>query len=115
MCCDSNLRFPTSVTCFRCTVCVCVNDLKPNQPREGFQPVPMTLDLLESLIPTECPESPAAYDDLEDHLIQTFSTFESLNESFPNGRETSIQDPGVDLEAIRAFYQRLRGLPSAPR
>jgi len=114
MCCDSNLRFPTSVTCFRCTVCVCVNDLKPNQPREGFQPVPMTLDLLESLIPTGCPESPAAYEDLEDHLIKTFSTFESLNESFLNGRETSIQDPGVDLEAVRAFYQRLKELPSAP-
>lgn len=113
MCCDSNLRFPTSVTCYRCTVCVCVNDLKPNLPRQGFQPVPMTLDLLESLIPSGTPESPSAYEDLEEHLIKTFSTFESLNESFLNGRETSIQDPGVDLEAVRAFYQRLKGLPSA--
>jgi hypothetical protein len=74
----------------------------------------MTLDLLESLIPTGRPESPAAYDDLENHLIKTFSTFESLNESFLNGRETSIQDPGVDLEAVRSFYQRLKELPSAP-
>src|SRR5947207_6003896 len=102
MCCDSNLRFPTSVSCYRCTVCICVNDLKPNQPRQGFQPVPMSLDLLESLIPSGRPESPSAYEDLEEHLIKSFSTFESLNESFLNGRVTSIQDPGVDLEAVRA-------------
>ena len=113
MCCDSNLRFPTSVTCYRCTVCACVNDLKPNQPRQGFQPFPMSLDVLESLIPTGCPDSPAAYEDLEDHLIKTFSTFESLNESFLNGKETSIQDPGVDLKAVRVFYQRLKDLPAA--
>src|SRR5436190_16933393 len=114
MCCDSNLRFPTSVTCYRCTVCVCVNDLKPNQPRQGFRPFPMSLDLLESLIPAGCPESPAAYNDLEESLIKTFSTFESLNESFLNRRETSIHDPGVDLDAVRAFYQRLKDLPAAP-
>src|SRR5271154_5441739 len=113
MCCDSNLRFPTSVTCYRCTVCVCVNDLKPNQPRQGFQPVPMTLELLETLIPKDSPESSSAYDELEEHLIKTFSTFESLNESFLNGKDTSIQDPGVDLEAVRAFYQRLKDLPCA--
>lgn len=74
----------------------------------------MSLDLLESLIPSGTPESPSAYEDLEEHLIKTFSTFESLNESFLDGRETSIQDPGIDLEAVRAFYQRLKGLPSAP-
>jgi E3 ubiquitin-protein ligase HECTD2 len=111
MCCDSNLRFPTSVTCYRCTVCVCVNDLKPNQPRQGFQPVPMTLELLETLIPSNSADSPASYEQLEDHLIKTFSTFESLNESFPNEKDTSIQDPGVDLEAVRTFYQRLKDLP----
>lgn len=111
MCCDSNLRFPTSVTCFRCTVCVCVNDLKPNQPRQSFQPVPMTLELLQTLIPSNVADSTASYEQLEDHLIKTFSTFESLNESFPNGKETSIQDPGVDLEAVRTFYQRLKDLP----
>ena len=114
MCCDSNLRFPTSVTCYRCTVCVCVNDLKPNQPRQGFQPVPMNLGFLESLISSGTPQSPSVYEDLEEHLIKTFSTFESLNESFLNGRDASIQDPGVDLEAVRAFYQRLKELPSAP-
>jgi hypothetical protein len=113
MCCDSNLRFPTSVTCYRCTVCVCVNDLKPNQPRQGFQPVPMTLELLETLIPSAPGDSPDAYSELEEHLIKTFSTFESLNESFLNGKDTSIQDPGVDLEAVRAFYQRLKELPTA--
>src|SRR5271170_4024942 len=112
MCCDSNLRFPTSVTCYRCTVCVCVNDLKPNQPRQGFQPVPMTLELLETLISADSPEF-SAYEELEEHLIKTFSTFESLNESFLNGKDTSIQDPGVDLEAVRAFYQRLKDLPCA--
>jgi E3 ubiquitin-protein ligase HECTD2 len=111
MCCDSNLRFPTSVTCFRCTVCVCVNDIKPNQPRQAFQPVPMTLELLQTLIPSNSADFPASYEELEDHLIKTFSTFESLNESFPNGKETSIQDPGVDLEAVRTFYQRLKDLP----
>src|SRR5271169_3867098 len=101
MCCDSNLRFPTSVACYRCTVCICVNDLKQNQPRQGFQPVPMSLDLLESLIPSGCPDSSAAYKELEERLINTFSTFESLNESFLNGRNTTIHDPGVDLEAVR--------------
>jgi len=112
MCCDSNLRFPTSVTCYRCTVCVCVNDLKPNHPRPGFEPVPMTLQLLETLIPTDL-SNVAGLDELEDRLIKTFSTFESLNESFLNGKETSVQDPGVDLEAVRKFYERLRQLPNA--
>jgi E3 ubiquitin-protein ligase HECTD2 len=111
MCCDSNLRFPTSVTCFRCTVCVCVNDLKPNQPRQGFEPSPITLEMLSTLIP-DCSDI-ADYDELEEHLIQTFSTFESLNESFSSGNETSLADPGVDLEAVRAFYQRLKDLPQS--
>lgn len=115
MCCDSNLRFPTSVTCYRCTVCVCVNDLKPNQPRPGFQPTPMSLELLESLIPSHRQGLPHAYDELEEHLIKAFSTFESLNESFLNGRETSIQDPGVDLDAVRQFYQRLKELPASQK
>ena len=115
MCCDSNLRFPTSVSCYRCTVCVCVNDLKPNQPRQGFQPLPMTLEFLESLIPEEPTDDPSAYNALEEALIKTFSTFESLNESFPNGKETTVQDPGVDLEAVRAFFQRLKELPVAQR
>ena len=74
----------------------------------------MSLDLLESLIPSGTPESPSAYEDLEENLIKSFSTFESLNESFPNERGTSIQDPSVDLEAVRAFYQRLKELPAAP-
>ena len=113
MCCDSNLRFPTSVSCYRCTVCICVNDLKPNQPRQGFQPVPMTLELLETLIPSGSPQFSSTYDELEEHLIKTFSTFESLNESFLNGKETSIQDPGVDLQAVRTFYERLKELPCA--
>src|SRR5579859_1067987 len=113
MCCDSNLRFPTSVSCYRCTVCVCVNDLKPNQPRQGFQPTPMTLSLLESLIPSPPTDDPSAYELLEELLIKTFSTFESLNESFPNGKETTVQDPGVDLEAVRTFYARLKELPVA--
>jgi len=74
----------------------------------------MTLELLETLIPkTSPPESSPAYDELEDHLIKTFSTFESLNDSFLNGKDTSLQDPGVDLEAVRAFYQRLKDLPCA--
>jgi len=109
MCCDSNLRFPTSVSCFRCTVCVCVNDLKPNQPRPGFEPSPMTLETLATLISEG--SDLADYEQLEEHLIQTFSTFESLNESFSNDNETSLSDPGVDLEAVRAFYQRLKDLP----
>jgi E3 ubiquitin-protein ligase HECTD2 len=73
----------------------------------------MSMELLESLIPQGQPESPAAYSDLEEHLIKTFSTFESLNDSFLNGKETSIQDPGVDLDAVRTFYQRLKELPAA--
>jgi hypothetical protein len=73
----------------------------------------MTVELLQSLIPEEPSEDPSAYDALEEALIKTFSTFESLNESFPNGKETTVQDPGVDLEAIRAFYQRLKELPVA--
>jgi E3 ubiquitin-protein ligase HECTD2 len=74
----------------------------------------MTLEILESLIPKAAPDILAAYEDLEEHLIKTFSTFESLNDSFLNGKEPSIQDPGIDLDAVRAFYQRLRELPTAP-
>jgi hypothetical protein len=73
----------------------------------------MTLSLLESLIPSSPTADPSAYEQLEEVLIKTFSTFESLNESFPNGKETTVQDPGVDLEAVRAFYTRLKELPVA--
>jgi hypothetical protein len=73
----------------------------------------MSLNLLESLIPSGTLGIPNAYDELEEHLIKTFSTFESLNESFLNGKETSLHDPGVDLEAVRMFYTRLQALPCA--
>jgi len=74
----------------------------------------MTLQILESLIPKAPPDTSAAYKNLEEHLIKTFSTFESLNDSFLNGKDPTIQDPGLDLDAVRSFYQRLRELPTAP-
>jgi E3 ubiquitin-protein ligase HECTD2 len=75
----------------------------------------MSLDVLDTLIPSNTSGNPPSYDELEEHLIKTFSTFESLNESFPNGKETSLHDPGVDLEAVRAFYQKLQGLPCSQK
>ena len=74
----------------------------------------MTLQILESLISKAAPDTSAVYDDLEEHLIKTFSTFESLNDSFLNGKDPTVQDPGLDLDAVRSFYQRLHELPTAP-
>jgi len=71
----------------------------------------MDLETLATLIPEG--SEPVDYDELEEHLIQTFSTFESLNESFSNYNEVTLTDPGVDLEAVRAFYQRLKDLPQS--
>ncbi|CAJ0920237.1 8129_t:CDS:10, partial [Entrophospora sp. SA101] len=51
MCCCSNLRFPCSVKCFRCTVCQTINDLEPLKPRtETATTPPLTLDYLKNII-----------------------------------------------------------------
>ncbi|CAG8453048.1 8874_t:CDS:10 [Ambispora gerdemannii] len=104
MCCNSNLRFPVSVSCFRCTVCQTINDHKPTQ-QKGDPATSLTLDRLRSMIST-C-RSSGNYETLEQTIHKTYSNWYSLNESFSNGRAVTLDDCGVALEQVRDAYRIL--------
>ncbi|KAG9302135.1 hypothetical protein G9A89_020569 [Geosiphon pyriformis] len=114
MCCDSNLRFPESVSCFRCTVCQTINDLKPTAQKE--EPIlPLTLDRLRTMI-NSCKSNHISrnsvnYELLEQTIQKCFSSWHALNESFSNGRSVTLDDCGVALDQVREAYRILLELP----
>ncbi|CAG8475574.1 1330_t:CDS:10 [Acaulospora morrowiae] len=114
MCCNSNLKFPNSVSCFRCTVCQTINDLKPSNQRTE-QTIPLTLDRIRTLINTcenlNGERGTPNYDLLEQAVQKTFSNWSILNESFSNGRPVTLEDCGVSLEQVREAYRILLELP----
>ncbi|CAG8493089.1 2866_t:CDS:10 [Ambispora leptoticha] len=130
MCCNSNLRFPVSVSCFRCTVCQTINDLKPTQ-QKGDPVTPLTLDRLRAMINTcrsnNNGRNSTNYDTLEQTIQKCFSNWYSLNESFSNAsfehitiistirrflssancRSVTLEDCGVALDQVRDAYRIL--------
>ncbi|RIA93174.1 hypothetical protein C1645_796650 [Glomus cerebriforme] len=104
MCCNSTLRFPITVTCFRCTVCQTINDLKPSTQRSEPN-TPLTLDRIRSMINTCTINSNSNgkgtpnYDILEQAIQKTFSNWYTLNESFSNP-ESVIRSMMKSIESI---------------
>ncbi|KAF0386741.1 HECT-domain-containing protein [Gigaspora margarita] len=106
MCCNSNLRFPRSVTCFRCTVCETINDLIITPHNEQINP--LTLDRIRALISYYGGPN---YKLLEQEIQKAFTNWPTLNESFSNGRSVTLEDCGVALDQVREAYQILMELP----
>ncbi|CAI2170422.1 1132_t:CDS:10 [Funneliformis geosporum] len=111
------LRFPISVSCFRCTVCQTINDLKPSkQSIQRPEPIiPLTLDRVRSIINTCQINShgirPPSFEMLEQEIQRTFSNWYILNESFSNGRQVTLEDCGVALDQVRETYKIMLELP----
>ena len=93
--CDSALKFTPGTTCFRCTVCDTINDLK--QPSDDSLR-PLSLSEFKKLREND-------YELLLKRISIVFSSTRCLNESFPNGRQTSLTESGVDLAAVREMYR----------
>ncbi|EXX78220.1 hypothetical protein RirG_016970 [Rhizophagus irregularis DAOM 197198w] len=115
-CCDSTLRFPITVSCFRCTVCQTINDLKPSIQRS--EPItPLTLDRIRSMIDTCIVHSNGKgtpnYELLEQAIQKAFSNWYILNESFSNGRPVALDDCGVALDDVREAYRIICDLPES--
>ncbi|ORY07999.1 hypothetical protein K493DRAFT_201530, partial [Basidiobolus meristosporus CBS 931.73] len=86
MCCNSQLRFPISVPCFRCTVCDMINDLNTPPYPQGHRGGPyLNLTRLKSAIEScKVQGSPRNYDSVERLIKDTFSSCDCLNYSFSN-------------------------------
>ncbi|KAJ3106616.1 putative E3 ubiquitin-protein ligase [Phlyctochytrium planicorne] len=102
LCCDNLLRFPQTVTCFRCTVCETVNDLIPIMPPEKTFAEVLTLKRLKVLL------DPSHIDENAEHIIRdAFCYHQTLNESFSvlsEGEFPTLENPGISLEDVREAY-----------
>ncbi|KAI8916507.1 hypothetical protein DFJ77DRAFT_460091 [Powellomyces hirtus] len=106
LCCWNLLKFPSTVTCFRCTVCDCVTDLipLPAPAIEEGDSFPLTLATVRGL----CADASHAAR-LEQSVYRTFSTHAFLTAAFSNGREQSLQDPGIALDEARESFRLICG------
>ncbi|KAJ3156240.1 putative E3 ubiquitin-protein ligase [Geranomyces michiganensis] len=98
MCCGNLLKFPSTVTCYRCTVCDTVTDLIPltfNGPMNDANGMPLTLARVKEL----CENSDDRH--LERVVFQVFSTHALLNLSFRNSEPLSLKNSGVILGDVR--------------
>ncbi|RUS25861.1 hypothetical protein BC938DRAFT_471542 [Jimgerdemannia flammicorona] len=135
MCCNSQLRFPLSVSRFRCTVCDTINDLRP-QRFNGETPQPLTLQRIK-LVVAQCKQAsgpsvpfvttqnakgkrdaqdgakppPPGWEPLVKMVEEVFQNWESLNASFTNGQEVTLDDTGVALDQVREAYRILLDSP----
>ncbi|KAL0088811.1 hypothetical protein J3Q64DRAFT_1731742 [Phycomyces blakesleeanus] len=124
MCCSSELRYPQAVWRFRCPVCDTINDLKPRLRSQKTQS-PISLRQLKRIV-YECrlkekakkvkgtvdeKERERLYEPVERLVDVLFGSWICLNQSFGNGKETTLQDSGVAMEDVRDAYSILLNLP----
>ncbi|KAK9709845.1 putative E3 ubiquitin-protein ligase [Basidiobolus ranarum] len=111
MCCNSQLRFPVSVPCFRCTVCDTINDLGTSSPSQDPRRNGKNINLaqLKEAIRT-CQES-ADFSCVERMIKDAFSSCDALNLSFGNGHAVTLEDCGVALDDVREAYRLILELP----
>ncbi|KAL1918392.1 uncharacterized protein VTP21DRAFT_3052 [Calcarisporiella thermophila] len=124
MCCSSQLRYPKSVSCYRCTVCDTINDLIPIR-MENSEPLDLNrLRALSASISQKSKEkdSPcekssqksfAEYEALKRIIMNTFSSWTNLNESFSNSQSVAIDNCGVDLDHVREAYKIIIDSPTS--
>lgn len=101
--CNSGLKFCATSTCFRCTICNTINDIKDSPCDDSLRP--LSLKELDSLTErSEYGSHEQQYESVVKRISVVFSSTRCLNESFPSGCELSHTDPGMDLSAVRRMY-----------
>ncbi|KAJ1833532.1 putative E3 ubiquitin-protein ligase, partial [Coemansia sp. RSA 2703] len=114
LCCGSKVGFPPTVSCFKCTICDTINDLRPVQRTEktcaegtgsGGSAVapPLTLERLKAGVQAyrRHPEKQGL---LEAMLRESFGCWELLNFSFVVGNE-------INVDEVHAAYKIILALP----
>ncbi|KAI9097390.1 hypothetical protein DFS34DRAFT_621504 [Phlyctochytrium arcticum] len=99
LCCYNLLRFPSSVPCFRCTVCDCVTDLVPLQVQGEDAPEPLSLEKLRTILE----RGDDTY--VEKVIHDCFASHHSLNGSFSNHSPVTIETTGLNLDDVRESYR----------
>ncbi|KAJ2888391.1 putative E3 ubiquitin-protein ligase [Coemansia asiatica] len=118
LCCGSKVSFPPTVSCFKCTVCDTINDLRPLVRTEKISsggnnqevsrqrvppPPPLTLDRLKAGV-MAYRRHPEKQSLLEAMLRESFGNWDVLNFSF-------VVDGGVDVDEVHAAYKIVLALP----
>ncbi|KAG0192105.1 putative E3 ubiquitin-protein ligase [Apophysomyces sp. BC1034] len=115
MCCASELRYPQSVSRFRCPVCDTINDLKLHIRQQLSVNQPLSLKQLKRLV-SECRKAKGdqdrekVYEPVEKLVENVFGSWACLNQSFSNDRETSLDDSGLAIKDIHDAYKILLSL-----
>ncbi|KAJ2865667.1 putative E3 ubiquitin-protein ligase, partial [Coemansia erecta] len=119
LCCNHKVKYPGSVTCFRCTVCDTINDLQAVERMEKTVaadgaissrvralPPPLTLSRLRAGIQAykRRPEKQAL---LEAMLRESFGSWDVLNVSFP----LAAAADGLAMDDVYAAYKLILALP----
>ncbi|EEB07324.2 ubiquitin-protein ligase E3 [Schizosaccharomyces japonicus yFS275] len=120
-CCGSRLSYPRSVPCFRCTVCLTINDLpsaKTSLIPEHIQRIePLSVKRLRHLVEKVKREAALGHasDDLEAvslahkplrlWLSHAFRNSVILNKSFQSKEEPGKDHCGFDYDEISEFYR----------
>ncbi|KAJ1739380.1 putative E3 ubiquitin-protein ligase [Coemansia sp. RSA 990] len=121
-CCASKVTYPDSVSCFKCTVCTTINDLKElvrtEKSTEDGQvvvrprvpPPPLTLDRLRAGVQAY-KRHPEKHMLLEAMIRESFGNWDVLNFSFSSGKPPSADDPGIMFTQVHAAYKLILSLP----
>ncbi|KAJ2449596.1 putative E3 ubiquitin-protein ligase [Coemansia sp. RSA 2336] len=116
------VTYPDSVSCFKCTVCTTINDLKElvrtEKSTEDGQvvvrprvpPPPLTLDRLRAGVQAY-KRHPEKHMLLEAMIRESFGNWDVLNFSFSSGKPPSADDPGIAFAQVHAAYKLILSLP----
>ncbi|KAK9461001.1 uncharacterized protein V1516DRAFT_711869 [Lipomyces oligophaga] len=108
MCCMSSLRYPTSVPCFRCTVCQTTNDVNPLPVKR----LPIIDSAYLHSLPSSSSLSSSDLSDFLDRISLVFQSFDALNRSFSNSKGFSYSETGIDFSALTFFYRYVLSCPT---
>ncbi|KAJ2348765.1 putative E3 ubiquitin-protein ligase, partial [Coemansia sp. RSA 2618] len=109
-------------SCFKCTVCDTINDLKELVRTEKvvengqlvgrtrIPPPPLTLDRLKAGVQAykRHPEKHAL---LEAMIRESFANWDVLNFSFANGKDVTNDEPGILFAEVHAAFKLILALP----
>ncbi|KAJ2138072.1 putative E3 ubiquitin-protein ligase [Coemansia sp. RSA 678] len=118
----SNVSYPNTVSCFKCTVCDTINDLtelvRMEKTMEDGQvvarrrvpPPPLTLDRLRAGVQAYR-RHPKKHALLEAMIRESFANWDVLNFSFANGKDVTNEEPGILFTEVHAAYKLILALP----
>ncbi|KAI8983636.1 hypothetical protein BDB01DRAFT_760698 [Pilobolus umbonatus] len=125
LCCNTELKYPQTVSRFRCPVCDTINDLKPHI-RQYSQP--LSLKSLKRSIhecklkekargqlldqgPFSDKERESIYEPIE-HLMETvYGSWLCLNHSFSTNEETTLDNSAINMDDVKDSYQLILNMP----